>query len=203
MKRLTFFIPVLFTLMSVFPLSTKAQTHNLSKEELVAFKEDVGQMIDRFQNLLSILGSKDQSKIVKETYKKQTLKLFMGEGKPYTDKYGNEKRAVHMQVSSLTQATRNIPMKEYLDRLVGLPYAKVQITQAETYHLGELKQVGEHYETTATVFQKFCGWNADGRKVYCDTTAKYIRIYLIPDEDFYGKKWIVKFGDVDVLETTE
>jgi len=203
MKRLIFF--ALIVIMFAPAVHIKAQeTHNLTAEELEDFRENVGIMIDRFQNLLSILGSKDKPKEVKGTYKKQTLKLFIGEGLPYIDVVGEEHRAVHMQVSSLSSPDpKNLPMPMYLDRLINTPYAKVQITQADTYQLGTLKQVQDHYETTATIFQKFCGWGADGRKIYCDTTTKSIRIYLIPDEDYFGKKWIVKFGDVDVSETTE
>ena len=203
MKQFITFSIAFFLFAPASPLMAQ-QTHNLSAEELADFRENVGHMIDLFQNYLSILGSKDQPKEVKETYKKRTLTLFMGEGKEYKDADGNEHRAVHMQVSSLSRPRpRNLPMPMYLDNLINIAYAKVEITQAETFHLGQLKQVGDHYETTATIFQKFCGWYADGRKKYCDTTTKTIRIYLIPEEDYFGKKWIVKFGDVDVSETTE
>ena len=203
MKRLTIILVAVCMVVSTFTLTTQAQTHNLSAEELADFKKEVGRKIDDFQNCLSILGSKGEPKEVKQIYKKTTVELFINEGKEYKDSNGNEHRGVHMQVSSLTRPTRNLPISIYLDHLIGLPYAKVEITQAETFNLGELKKVGDHYETVATIFQKFCGWDADGRKKYCDTTKKTIRIYLLKEVDFYGIKWIIRFGDVDVMETKE
>jgi len=211
MKRLMNISIVLCMFTTVFLVMTQAQTnnlppqtHKLSPEELADFRDNVEIMIKRFQNFLSILGSKDQTKEVKAIYVRQTLLMFMGEGKPYKDAYGNEQRAVRMQTSSLSNPyPTSRPMSEYLNRLIALPYAKVEITSAETFQLGELKPVGDHYEAVATIFQRFCGWYSDQRQRYCDTTAKTLRVYLTPEEDFKGKKWIIKFGDVDVLETTD
>ncbi|MDR3268474.1 MAG: hypothetical protein LBT83_05355 [Tannerella sp.] len=203
MKQLRFLL-IIFLLATVH-ISMNAQTNDLSAEDIAAFKERTGQMIDRFQNNLSVLGSKDKTGAVKENYKEQTLKMFMGTGDPYKDTYGNEHPAVHMQVSSLRngiETKRNILLKQYLANLVRLNYAKVEITQAETFRLSNVHKVGDHYEATALIFQKFCGYTGDGKRVYCDTTKKTIRIFIIPEEDITGKYWTIKFGDVDVSETS-
>ena len=97
-------------------------------------------------------------------------------------------------------------MKNYLDRLLSIRYGKVEITQAQTFRLSNVYKVGDHYEAVATIFQKFCGYGSDGRKRYCDVTKKTIKIYIIPETDVIDGKiethWTVKFGDVDVSETT-
>jgi len=203
MKQL-YFILIGF-LLAVPHFSLNAQTNDLSDDDIKAFKERTGQMIDIFQQNLSVLGSKEKSDKVKENYKEQTLKMFMGEGDTYKDTYENEHPAVHMQVSSLRngiEAKRTVLLKQYLVNLIRIGYAKVEITQAETFRISNVYKVGDHYEATALIFQKFCGYTGDGRRVYCDTTKKTIRIYIVPGEDIMGKFWTVKFGDIDVSETT-
>ena len=202
MKRLSVFS--IFFLM-VFSLNAQRnnQTSGLSAKEIEDFQEMTGQMIDRLQKYLSILGSKDKTDETKAMYQKQTLKLFMGKGDPYTDADGNSQRAVHMQVSSTrTKQINNVPLKKYLKNLMSLPYAKVEITKADAHRISNIYKVGDHYEATATIFQRFCGYGLDNRKRYCDVTTKTIRIYIIMEEDFIGKKWVIRFGDIDVAETT-
>ncbi len=181
-----------------------AQTHDLSDSEIQDFKERTGHMIDRFQKNLSIIGSKKKTFNTKKMFKKQTLKMVLGNGEPYEDSYGNYQPEVHMQVSSVRngiQTKRNIALKKYLDRLMRISYARVDITQAETFRLSNIYKVGDHYEAVATIFQKFCGYGNDGRKRYCDVTRKTIKIYVIPEHDMYGTHWTVKFGNIDVAET--
>jgi len=198
---------LIFTLVAIFWLNTSAYCQTaLSQTDLEAFKDRIGMMIDTFQSYLSILGSKEKSPNVKKSYKQQTLELFIGDGEPYKDiETGELQPAVSMEVSALRngiESKRKLPMKKYLDNLIALPYVKVEITSAGTYHLSNLHPVGDHYEATAFIFQKFCGYGADGRKKYCDTTKKVIKIYLIPEEDIRGVHWTVKFGDISVGETS-
>jgi hypothetical protein len=210
MKQIKFLLIPFVAIICFLPLNAQnaqdAQTNGLSAVDIEAFKERTGQMIEELQNNLSVLGSKEKSNETKQVYKEQTLKLFMGEGDAYKDTtYGNEHPAVHMQVSVLRngiETKSNIPLKKYLSNLIRLRYAKVKITQAETYRLSNLYKVGDHYEAVATIFQKFCGYDLDGKMKYCDVTKKTIHIYIVPGEDWEGKFWDIKFGDIDVVETT-
>lgn len=197
---------LIFTLAALFWLNTSAYCQTaLSPSDLEAFKDRIGMMIDTFQSYLSVLGSKKKSAEVKQEYKAETLKLFIGEGEPYKDvETGEVQPAVFMEVSALRngiESKRKLLLKKYLDNLIALPYVKVEITSAATFHLSNLHLVGNHYEATAFIFQRFCGYGADGQKKYCDTTRKVIKIYLIPEEDLYGKHWTIKFGDISVGET--
>lgn len=190
-----------------FSMSAMAQTHDLSQGDIQAFKDRIGEMIDMFQNNLSILGSKTQPLKVKQVYKRNVFRLFIGEGEAYKDEKGQQHSAVTTQVSSIKNGQtqkRVITLKQYLNNLVNLGYAKVEITNAETYRISNIYKVGDHYEATATIFQKFCGYNGDGQKIYCDTTTKNMRIYIIPESDaVLGKHWSVKLGNIEVIETLE
>ena len=188
--------------------SANAQVSDLSESDIQAFKDRVGEIIDMFQNNLSILGGKKYSQKVKQTYKRSVLKLFIGEGQPYTAPDGEKREGVSMQVSSIRNG-KEVKSKKflttYLDNLIKLPYAEVKLTQADTYRISNIYKVGDHYEATATIFQRFVGYSGkEMRKEYSDVTQKNIKVYIIPENDFVlGQHWSVKLGDIEVMETTD
>lgn len=188
--------------------SAQAQINDLSEQDIQAFKDRVGEVIDMFQNNLNILGGKKHSLKVKSVYKKSALKLFIGEGLPYVDPDGNKRQGVQMQVSSIRNGKvtkRNIPLTSYLDNLIRLPYAEVNLTAADTYRISNIYKVGDHYEATATIFQRFEGFvGKDKRKKYSDVTQKNIKVYIIPENDYVlGQHWSVRLGDIEVADTTQ
>ena len=188
--------------------SANAQVSDLSESDIQAFKDRVGEIIDMFQNNLSILGGKKYSQKVKQTYQRSVLKLFIGEGQPYTAPDGEKREGVSMQVSSIRNG-KEVKSKKflttYLDNLIKLPYAEVKLTQADTYRISNIYKVGDHYEATATIFQRFVGYSGkEMRKEYSDVTQKNIKVYIIPENDFVlGQHWSVKLGDIEVMETTD
>ena len=186
--------------------SASAQVNDLSESDIQAFKDRVGEVIDMFQNNLSILGSKKHSAKVKSVYKRSVLKLFIGEGKPYTSPDGQSRGGVMMQVSSVRngkEVKNKILLDRYLDNLIRLPYAEVRLTKADTYRISNIYKVGDHYEATATIFQRFEGYRGgDNRKVYRDVTQKNIKVYIMPENDYVlGQHWSVRLGDIEVTET--
>lgn len=199
-------IITLFFLFLTIASTAKAQVNDLSESDIQAFKDRVGEVIDMFQNNLSILGGKQYSMKVKSTYKKSALKLFIGEGESYTDPDGQKREGVCMQVSSIKngkEVKNRIFLKQYLDNLIKLPYASVKLTKADTYGISNIYKVGDHYEATATIFQRFEGYvGGDNKKVYRDVTQKNIKVYVIPENDYVlGQHWSVRLGDIEVVET--
>lgn len=202
MKKIITLFFLLFTIAS----TAKAQVNDLSESDIQAFKDRVGEVIDMFQNNLSILGGKQYSMKVKSIYKKSALKLFIGEGEPYTDPDGQKREGVNMQVSSIKndkEVKNRISLKQYLNNLIKLPYASVKLTKADTYRISNIYKVGDHYEATATIFQRFEGYvGGDNKKVYRDVTQKNIKVYVIPENDYVlGQHWSVRLGDIEVVET--
>lgn len=199
-------IITLFFLFFTIASTAKAQVNDLSESDIQAFKDRVGEVIDMFQNNLSILGGKQYSMKVKSIYKKSALKLFIGEGEPYTDPDGQKREGVNMQVSSIKndkEVKNRISLKQYLNNLIKLPYASVKLTKADTYRISNIYKVGDHYEATATIFQRFEGYvGGDNKKVYRDVTQKNIKVYVIPENDYVlGQHWSVRLGDIEVVET--
>ena len=199
-------IITLFFLFFTIASTAKAQVNDLSESDIQAFKDRVGEVIDMFQNNLSILGGKQYSMKVKSIYKKSALKLFIGEGEPYTDPDGQKREGVSIQVSSIKndkEVKNRISLKQYLNNLIKLPYASVKLTKADTYRISNIYKVGDHYEATATIFQRFEGYvGGDNKKVYRDVTQKNIKVYVIPENDYVlGQHWSVRLGDIEVVET--
>lgn len=199
-------IILLFLCIPAFTYSN-AQVNDLSESDIQAFKDRIGEVIDMFQNNLSILGGKKYSLKVKEVYKKSVLKLFIGEGEAYTSPDGQNREGVSMQVSSIKngkETKRKVLLKTYLDNLVKLPYAEIKITKADTYRISNIYKVGDHYEATATIFQRFEGFRkGDNVKIYSDVTQKNIKVYVIPENDYVlGQHWSVRLGDIEVMETS-
>lgn len=203
MKR---FFSVLFAILFA-SITVQAQVNDLSERDIQAFKDRAGEVIDMFQNNLSILGAKKHSLKVKTVYKKSALKLFIGEGLPYVDPDGNQRKGVMVQISSIRGGKvtkRNIALVTYLDNLIKLPYAEVKLTQADTYRISNIYKVGNHYEATATIFQKFEGYVGESelKKKYSDVTQKNIKVYIIPENDYVlGQHWSVRLGDIEVVDT--
>ena len=188
--------------------TAQAQVNDLSEQDIQAFRDRIGEVIDMFQNNLSILGGKKHSAKVKAVYKKSALKLFIGEGLPYTDPEGKKRDGVKMQVSKVVKGenvTKVTPLTEYLDNLIKLPYAEVKMTKADTYRISNIYKVGDHYEATATIFQRFEGYvGKEMRKKYVDVTQKEIKVYIIPENDYVlGQHWSVRLGDIEVVDTTQ
>lgn len=197
---------MMLAFVAAFP--AKAQVNDLSEQDIQAFKDRVGEVIDMFQNNLSILGGKKHSLKVKSVYMKSALKLFIGEGQPFTDPDGNERAGVQMQVSSIKNGqtvNRSIALITYLNNLIKLPYAEVRLTQADTYRISNIYKVGDHYEATATIFQRFEGYvGKEMKKKYSDVTQKNIKVYIIPENDYVlGQHWSVRLGDIEVVDTTQ
>lgn len=184
------------------------QTHNLTQEELEAFKVQCQERVDAFQMGLEIIADKQQSSEIKAHYIKTIPDMFMGKGDPWTDKNGGKHDAVKMQVSSIdengkvTVSDPNPTLKEYLSKLRDLPYTKVEIKKAKTCMISNLYQVNDNmYMGTCTFFQYFTGQSGEVF-VYRDYTQKDVDVYIQRIEDgSLGTYWDMKFGDINVSET--
>ena len=200
MTRLRILIKI-FLFLKVSYLS--AQTNDLTQAQIDDFKEEASAQIERLQKNLEQLGSKGTSFNVKEHIHKETLKLFIENGKSYRDSNGIVQPPVYMQVSNVHTGTISNPtLDEYLRRLRNLNYAKVLITKAETHRITDLHKVGNDYHGAATIFQRFIAYDAEGRMTYTDVTIKTVKIIVRIEIDAWGEKWVVLLGNIDVVETT-
>lgn len=184
------------------PISAQ-QTHDLTDEELDAFKIQCQERVDAFQMGLEVIADKRQNDEIKNHYIKTIPEMFMGNGDPWTDNSGIRHDAVKMQVSSVkTGSTRDIPLKVYLPRLRNLHYTSVEIKKAKTCMISNLYKVSDNlYMGTCTFFQYFTGQSGESI-VYRDETQKDVDVYIQRvDDGSLGTYWDMKFGDINIVET--
>jgi hypothetical protein len=165
---------------------------NLSDSDIRVFINRTRQKIDEFQEFIIILTDKSESRDRRNLAEREALKLFYPGAIIETSKT-NEKGAIE-------NATRSIG--DYLYQLKILPYTKVNI---EFYNIAYVttftKARDGKYYGTATIFEKFTGFNGDDM-VYSSVIKKEIEVILENVEDeFYGeKRWKIFLGDIKASE---
>ncbi|MBN1185810.1 MAG: hypothetical protein JXB49_26245 [Bacteroidales bacterium] len=171
-----------------------AEEINLSEGEIQIFIKKTSQKIDEFQEYIIILASKEETRERKDMSEKAALKLFYPGAIikiTTTDKQGSKKEVVRT-------------IAEYLYRLKILPFKKVNIDFYDIAYVTTFKKGPDgKYYGTATIFQKFTGFQGDNM-VYESVTKKEIEVILENVEDeFYGeKRWKIFLGDIKATETT-
>ncbi len=111
-------------------------------------------------------------------------------------------------VSSLVRTEINYyDIRNYFERLMRLNYNKVEIEWYNIEYVSDLqRQPDGTYVGVITIFQKFKGYDKEGRLVYQDTTKKDITVYVKRKETQIGGRligfWDVLLGDIRVKDTT-
>ncbi|RLD38331.1 MAG: hypothetical protein DRI89_14390 [Bacteroidetes bacterium] len=112
-------------------------------------------------------------------------------------------------VSSLVRAEVSYyGVRKYLERLMRLNYGKVEISWYNIEYVSDLqKQPDGTYVGVITIFQKFKGYDKEGKLIYQDTTKKDITVYVKRKETQIGGRligfWDVLLGDIRVKETSK
>lgn len=196
---------VIFIVVGVFAFlcagTTKAQTNNLTSDELDIFRTEVKHRVNRFQMYLTFIASKKNDRNTKLAYVKQALKLFIGNGEDYKDIYDNVQPAVRMQLSD-TRTSKKYwrKTKTYLNNLINLSYQRLEITWVDACRVGEFHKVRDGlYVTTVTISQRFEGTRDNNSIVNIDD--KTITVYLEEEVTSVGGRYRVLFGDIEVLQT--
>jgi len=168
---------------------------NLSEQDIEIFKERTKRKISEFQQHIITICNKEEPMEKRIMAERESLKLFY-KGAVMETSYIDESG----QVKTISR-----PIEEYLARLKSLPYIKVVIKFYDIVYIRDftLGPDGKYY-STATIFQKFVGFNGDNI-VYSDITEKEIEIIIdLVEDKFYNEKhWKVFLGDIKVTETKQ
>ena len=194
------FLLIFATCISLF---CTAQTHDLSAEELAAFKSQCLERIDAFQMGLEIIADKQQDLNIKQHYINTLPDMFLAKGERWTDINGEIHSAVTMQTA--VKKSKGVieydskPLKTYLYNLRNLRWKQIKISKAKTCMISNFYKRSENlYEATATFYQYMEGYGNEGY-VYRDKTQKDVKIYISRVEDGQlGTYWDMKFGDINV-----
>ena len=112
-------------------------------------------------------------------------------------------------VSSLARPEiKYYAVRKYFERLMRLNYSRVEIEWYNIDYVSDLqRQPDGTYVGVITIFQKFKGYDKEGRLIYQDTTKKDITVYVKRKETQIGGRligfWDVLLGDIRVKETSK
>lgn len=167
---------------------------NLSPERKQAVDSLALEKVRDLSKYVSIIGNKETPWSEANRVIDRAEELFM---------QGSE-----MGVSSLTRKEINYyPVRKYFERLMRLNYNRVEIEWYNIEYVSDLqRQPDGTYVGVITIFQKFKGYDKEGRLVYQDTTKKDITVYVKRKETQIGGRligfWDVLLGDIRVKETS-
>lgn len=190
MKKLTY----LLALAIIFGSSSLFSQDNLSPERKHAIDSLALEKVRDLSKYVSIIGSKETPWSEANRVIDRAEELFM---------QGSE-----VGVSSLTRKEINYyQVRKYFERLMRLNYNKVEIEWYNIEYVSDLqRQPDGTYVGVITIFQKFKGYDKEGRLIYQDTTKKDITVYVKRKETQIGGRligfWDVLLGDIRVKETT-
>jgi len=185
---------ILFAIGIGFTTSGFAQD-NLSPERKQAIDSLAMEKVRDLSKYIVIIGDKDTPWSEANRVIDRAEELFMT---------GSE-----IGVSSLVRTEINYyDVRKYFERLMRLNYNKVEISWYNIEYVSDLqRQPDGTYVGVITIFQKFKGYDKEGRLIYQDTTKKDITVYVKRKETQIGGRligfWDVLLGDIRVKETVK
>jgi hypothetical protein len=191
MKRITYLLILVFGLGIV---SQSMAQDNLSPQRKQAIDSLALEKVKDLSKYISIIGDKETPWSEANRVIDRAEELFM---------QGSE-----MGVSSMVKPEiKYYPVRKYFERLMRLNYNKVEIEWYNIEYVSDLqRQPDGTYVGVITVFQKFKGYDKEGRLIYQDTTKKDITVYVKRKETQIGGRligfWDVLLGDIRVKETS-
>ena len=168
---------------------------NLSPERKQAIDSLAMEKVRDLSKYITIIGSKETPWSEANRVIDRAEELFMP---------GSE-----IGVSSLLREEINYyGVRDYFERLMRLNYNKVEISWYNIEYVSDLqRQPDGTYVGVITIFQKFKGYDKEGRLIYQDTTKKDITVYVKRKETQIGGRligfWDVLLGDIRVKETSK
>jgi len=190
MKNITYSILFLLGVLMVLPAAAQEPLNPQRKQAVDSLALEKVRDLSKY---ITIIGSKDTPWSEANRVIDRAEELFM---------QGSE-----IGVSSLLRPQiAYYGVRKYFERLMRLNYSKVEIQWYKIDYVSDLqRQPDGTFVGVITVFQKFKGYNKEGRLVYQDTTKKDITVYVKRKETQIGGRlvgfWDVLLGDMRVKET--
>lgn len=203
---------LLLGLFCLIGINVQAQME-LTSDEQAEIEQRVLEKIDDFISYLPEIAAKNNKSADERQlalkYINLALNLFIGEGEDYEyeDQAGNKRmhEAVKMQTTSRGRANTPQPMKRYLNRLMALPYQKVEVESCKAIRIDKhLHYIGNNRWAGSAVFMQVFRATKDGRLVVNDTDEKQVTFYVDREEWKTGPNggkqvtWTIRLGDMRI-----
>lgn len=214
MKRFnlcTFFVAVTSIFFNIYAGNSSKE---LTEDQKGAIEQAVKYKVDDFISYLPDIAATSnkgvETRRLAKRYMAQALKLFIGEGQeyPYADAHGNERMHAPVTMQTTSRGIKNKPKRltTYLNRLMALPYHRVEVEKCEAVKLcNDIHKIGENKWTcTAYFIQTFRAYNKENGCIIYDKDPKKVTVYITCDSVFNAKTgelnefYAVQLGDISI-----
>lgn len=188
---------VIFFFLAFMAVSARAQMmaeERLSPAQLEAFREEASKKTNALSNYISIIADKSIPQDIRLKSIDLAVQLFV------------DKDRIVQVSSTNTERIKTYKIGEYLNRLRVLPYKKVEVEWYDISFVSDFKYGSDgKYYAVATIFQRFRGYNGEGRLIYEDVTQKDVEIVMEKQTkkvgDIEKSEWDVLLNQISVIET--
>jgi len=171
---------------------------HLTAADLEGFEKQAKDDVKDFGGHVEHIASKTYSIFLRKKYIGNALALFADP----------DENTIEVSVVGNTADVRSESIRAYLNNLLKLSYARVDITWYDFKITHFVKGADGNYYATATVFQKFSATNGNTevKQSRRDLVKKEIQVELIKQEAYNGAqrfaRWEIKLGDIKIVQKT-
>lgn len=186
------------TAMGNIPLSYVCEdidTANLGDETFRMIQEEALKKTNELSNYISIIGDKKETNERKLKCIDLALLLF-----------ADENQIVQISSTRDSERIKSYKIRRYLQNLRVLDYGEVKIDWFDIKYEGDyIKGADGIIYTTITVYQRFVGYDHEGKKAYEDITEKTIEVGVEFRDPGQAPipRWDVKLRNIKVVQTIE
>lgn len=164
--------------------------------------------VEQLADYIEIMTDKNIPKVDRMDIRLNALNLFVGAGEPYEENGVLRKNGAIMEVTSRWRKTPNPrPVKDYFIGIINFrSYNHVTIGGADISQIkvsNLRKRPDGRYSCVCTFDQEFTGYSKEGRVLLRDIDRKSVTCIIEIDETEWGIEYIIKLGDVRVVQSAE
>lgn len=206
----------IFALLVSCFIAGNSNAQELTNEQQEEIRMRIIQTVDEFQDGLLSISNNQLSHAARKEYVNRTLKLFIGNGEPYS--YYDEEEGkqvnnsgVKIQVSDKQRGMKKSQrLKNYIYKFynaetgkVSLRYNGINIEAVDALICDNIIKVGDHYECITFYHSRILERLNDGRIEFsiCPSKTTKIRCYIQSVEGTIGETtFSVKLGDIYTIQ---
>ena len=181
-------------------------SQTLTGEYLSSKLKESAVILNDYQNMIA---DKDKNPDVKRHYMTQALNLFVNNGNPFNVDSIKYQGSSIITKSSLRDKLVRRKVKDYLQGIMDLRYAPIDLTTMKIpslpsqINLNDFVKYGDNqYKYTFLVTREFAGY-IDGSPVYKDITPYEYTLFLSLNKTIDGTEYNVYLNDIEIVENYE
>ncbi len=163
--------------------------------------ENGKRIIALLNDYISFMADKNNSLQDRLDCKNRALSLFIANGNSYNVDGVTKQGVILETISPYRHSPIRRLVRDYFDDVINYNYSNVEIESSSIIEISDLERIDDNtYICIASYVQTFIGYR-DGVPVYKDRTRKNVIIKLASEDVKDSTEYILKLGDITVVET--